>query len=115
MQRLCEIKRHELMEQESSLQAKQSELENSIFKTKQREVCDVEVVFFLFSSKTFRLPRLFNSPNSATFTKKRQKYVFLFPETETSRTIPEANKEDRTDADGKISIVAKICDGAIGT
>ncbi|CRK87852.1 CLUMA_CG001639, isoform A [Clunio marinus] len=37
MQRLYEIKRHELMDQENSLRVKQSELENSIFKMKQRE------------------------------------------------------------------------------
>lgn len=29
------------MEQENSLRAKQSELENSIFKTKQKEVCEI--------------------------------------------------------------------------
>lgn len=39
MQRICEIKRHELMDQESAMQAKHSELENSIFRVKQKEVC----------------------------------------------------------------------------
>lgn len=35
--------------------------------------------------------------------------------TETSRKRLEANKEDRSYVDGKISIVAKVYDGAIGT
>jgi len=42
MQRQFEGKRHEMMDRENSLRVKQSELENSIIRTKQREVCWIE-------------------------------------------------------------------------
>lgn len=57
MQRLCETKRHELMDQENSMRAKQSELENSIIRTRQKEVCDIVASCFLdkFEQRNFPL------------------------------------------------------------
>lgn len=50
------------MDQENVLRAKQSELENSIFKLKQKEVCRVLSCFFLSiherDGKVFHFPRL---------------------------------------------------------
>lgn len=61
------------MEQENSMRAKQSELENSIFKTKQKEVCDIGR-----EGKTSP-SRLFKFPNFVRVTKDK-KYVFsTFP------------------------------------
>lgn len=104
------------MDQENSLRAKQSELENSIFKTKQKEVCDIGRTCFLdkfrgkLSHRSTTLLPQFSSIHD------QLKMCFLsLPITETSGAFHEANKEDRTYVDGKISIVAKIYDGAIGT
>lgn len=52
MQRQCDVKRQEMMERENSLRTKQSELENSIIRTKQKEVFVIstsfETFFFIF-------------------------------------------------------------------
>jgi hypothetical protein len=42
-------------------------------------------------------------------------FLLLYSTEENSGNFSEANKEDSTDVDGKISIVAKIRDGVIRT
>lgn len=52
MQRQFEGKRHEMMDRENALRVKQSELENSIIRTKQREVCWIETFLNVFFEMT---------------------------------------------------------------
>ena len=52
MQRQLDGKRHEMMDRENALRVKQSDLENSIIRTKQREVCWIENFFNVFFEMT---------------------------------------------------------------
>lgn len=62
MQRQLDVKRHDMMDRENALRVKQSELENSIIKAKQREVSQFDTSWDLdFKTKksVFLVPRMF--------------------------------------------------------
>lgn len=46
LQRVNDVKRHELMDQENSLRTRETEMENSIIRAKQREVGIIFLYFF---------------------------------------------------------------------
>lgn len=65
------------MEQESSLRAKQSEMENSIFRTKQKEVCEISVGV-VFGDKFERKLRLRLLNFSPKISPNDRKKIFAF-------------------------------------
>lgn len=57
IQQQFDVKRHEMMDRENLLRVKQSELENSIMKVKQREVCGLMTFYRMnfYCSRALRI------------------------------------------------------------